>query len=371
MSRIRIDGKTATAVLATVALLAAYWFATSAASSYWRINMPQATSFSSAPEGLRVCFEYLAELELEPVALRDFDTLPPTGTLVIATDEPFAREVTPTESERLAAWVRDGGRLVAVGLYANEALRGMDLSATSASGADGVVAPVTPSPYALADGSVVPGGERLVPGDTAWAPVYRDETGSCVMVRAVGKGEVVWLADSWALSNQGIGEQDNGTFALRVLAAETPVYFDEFHHGFITSTTALGQMGAGGRAALVVGALALLVLLVAHGRRLGPVIAEEPVPEARTLAYVDSLAELYRTAGARREALDSLIGGLERSLARRHGSLALALRRRPDAAAVLERARAARAGEVISEVEFVGCAQAIARARREVETING
>jgi hypothetical protein len=130
-------------------------------------------------------------------------------------------------------------------------------------------------------------------------------------------------------------------------------------------------MGPGGPAALVVGALARVVLLVARGRRLGPVIAEEPAREARTLAYVDSLAELYRTAGARAEALDVLAGGLERSLARRHGSLALGLRRRPEAAATLKRARELRARDAVSEEEFVATARAIARARREVETING
>ena len=46
MKRLRIDGSTVAAIAAALALLALYWAANSLAASYYRINTPQATSFS-------------------------------------------------------------------------------------------------------------------------------------------------------------------------------------------------------------------------------------------------------------------------------------------------------------------------------------
>jgi hypothetical protein len=367
-----IDGTTLAAVVAALALLGAYWAATSVASSYYRINTPQATSFSSAPQGMRAAFEYLDALGHEPVALTRFEELPQTGTIVVATDVPLTRGFTEAEVGRLAEWVESGGRLVAIGPYANEALAGLGGgSVLNAEGPAGPLGPILPTPYAPDAGTFTPGTARLTTDDAAWVPVYGDPAGAALMVRAVGAGEVVWLADRYPVSNDGIGEGDNGAFAVRLLAGETPVYFDEYHHGFVSADTVLGRMGAGGHSAIIVGALALVVLLLARGRRLGPAIAAEPVREARTLAYVDSLAGLYRTAGARTEALASLAGGLERSLAKRHGSVALGLRRRPEAADALAHARELGARAGLGEEEFVTAARRIARARREVERIDG
>jgi hypothetical protein len=371
VKRPSIDGTTLLAVIAALALLGAYWTATSIASSYYRINTPQTTSFSSAPEGTRAAFEYLAALGHEPVALRRFGELPDSGTIVVAADVPLARGFTEAESARLAEFVERGGRLVAVGLYANEALSTLGGDGVrSAEGREGVMDRVLPSPY-VPDGSVIFGTERLVADDPTWVAVYRDEDGAALMVRSVGAGEVVWLADRLTVSNEGIGQADNGAFVVRLLAATTPVYFDEYHHGFVAADTALGSMGADGHAALVLGALTLVVLLLARGRRLGPAIAGEPVVEARTLAYVDSLAGLYRTAGARAEALGSLAGGLERALARRHGSLALGVKRQPEAGAALAHARELGARARLDEETFVQAARRIARARREVERADG
>lgn len=372
MKRPVLDGTTIAAIVGAVLLLGAYALATSAASSYYRINTPQATSFSSAPEGLRAAFEYLTELGHEAVALRRFEELPESGTIVVATDQPLARGFTDAEAARLAEWVTAGGRLVLIGPYADEALGGLgDPGALRSDGEDGSLTPLLPSPNVPHGAVVMPGPGRVRIADPAWVSVYADAAGSALLVRAAGDGEVIWLADRYAVSNEGIGTADNGALVVRLLAARPPVYFDEYHHGFVTADTALGRVSPGGQAALVGGLLVAVVLLAARGRRLGPAIADEPTPVARTLAYVDSLAELYRTAGARAEALAALIGGLERALARRHGSLALGIKRRPEAADVLARVREIAARESIGEQEFVTAARAIARARREVESTDG
>jgi len=367
-----LDGATIATIVGALLLLGAYALATSAASSYYRINTPQATSFSSAPEGLRGAFEYLTQLGYETLALRRFEELPDSGTIVVATDQPLARGFTDAEAERLAAWVTAGGRLVLIGPYSDEALASLgDPGALRSDGEDGSLTPLLPSPNVPLGTVVMPGPGRVRIADPAWVSIYADAAGSALVVRAAGAGEIVWLADRYAVSNEGIGTADNGELAVRLLAARPPVYFDEYHHGFVAADTALGRVSPGGQAALVAGLLVTAVLLAAYGRRLGPAIADEPTPGARTLAYVESLAELYRTAGARAEALAALAGGLERAVARRHGSLALGIRRRPEAADAIAQARELVRRGGIAEQEFVTAARAIARARREVESTDG
>jgi hypothetical protein len=372
MRRPNLDATTVVSVLAAVVLLAAYWLATAAASSYYRINTPQASSYSSAPEGLRATFEYLDALGLEPVALRRFEELPESGTLVVATHEPLARGFSDREADALAAWVLAGGRLVLAGEYADEALGGLDAGVVrDVDVREGTLPPLLPTPLAPPGDRVIFGLNRLLADDPAWVSAYADSGGAALLVRAAGNGEIVWLGDAYPLSNRGVGEAGNSEFMVRLLASAGQVYFDEYHHGFVAADTALGSMGADGHAALVLGALTLVVLLLARGRRLGPAIAGEPVVEARTLAYVDSLAGLYRTAGARAEALGSLAGGLERALARRHGSLALGVKRQPEAGAALAHARELGARARLDEETFVQAARRIARARREVERADG
>lgn len=371
MRRPALDARMVVSIIAAVALLAAYWVATALASSYFRINVPQSTSLSSAPEGLRGAFEYLDAMGHDPRALRRFEPLPTGGTIVVAATDPLARGFSDAEADRLAAWVAEGGRLVLAGPYAGEALGGVEGPAVRlGADSDDAPPPLLPSPYVTTEGPPVLGpGRRIAEGP--WVSLYGDEGGAALMLRAVGAGEVLWLADASALSNERIGEAGNGEFAVRLLADATPVHFDEYHHGFITADSLLGALGPGGQAALVLGALALAVLVIGRGRRLGPVIPDEPRPRARTLAYVDSLAGVYRTAGAHADALETLARGLERSLARRHGSLALGLKRRPEAATLLAETHEAVSRGTITDDAFVTIARRIARARQEVESIDG
>jgi hypothetical protein len=88
------------------------------------------------------------------------------------------------------------------------------------------------------------------------------------------------------------------------------------------------------------------------------------------MAYIDSLASLYRKAGARREALVALEEGLTRTLARRYGSPVMGRARHPSAAEALDLAAALHDRENVPAEEFVTVAGMIARARREVEGID-
>ena len=112
-------------------------------------------------------------------------------------------------------------------------------------------------------------------------------------VRALGGADgVTLLADSARVQNAHLAQGDNAAFALR-LAGRGPLVFAESAHGYGTAR-GLAALPANAKGALVLLALALLVLMLARGRRFGPVEpAARDLPPPRA-AYVDALAARLR-----------------------------------------------------------------------------
>ncbi len=309
-----------TVVVGVLLVGAAYWGLASLAARYFGPPMPRNSVFNSTPEGLSVWFDYLRGLGRDPKVLRTFSVLPPGSTIIVA--GPFDRLPTRAESVRLARWVRDGGRVVAVGSQAGTLLTGLGLRATPATGKASRVEPSIPSAYADGVSSVSPGADRLLSSQAAWVSQLHDSAGHVLLSAAVGDGEVLWLAGAYPVSNSGIGVADNARLAV-LLSAVLPgdIYFDEYHHGFADDLTVWDRLGSGGRYAVIMIALGFVAIVLARGRRLGPPLGVLEPPAARTAAYIDSLAELYRKAGARGEALEALEDGLAHAIVRRHGSI--------------------------------------------------
>lgn len=370
--RIRIDAKTVTAVAVAVVLLGTYWLAIDMAQRFYGFRRETASTFSQSETGLKVLYRYLDELDYDVATLTDFDVLPEGGTIVVAADTALEKPYSEQDTARLQRWVEAGGRLVLVGWQAREAIGVPAREVSPVSGAEATVSPVFPAKEVSGVEDIAVGRGRLAASGGGWITVVGDAAGSVMISRAMGAGEVVWLSDAGPLSNVGIERADNALLAVAlVTVGDTPVYFDEYHHGFAFGGSLWQRLGAGGQAAVVVGGFALFFLVLARARRIGPAIVEPETPPARTAAYIDSLAELYRKAGARTEALRVLEEGLTRSLARRYGTIALGLSRRSDAAAVLEHAAAVRTRGPIDESEFVSVAGRLVRLRREVEGIDG
>lgn len=369
--RLPVDSKLLAALGIALAIIALYSAAVIGAEKYIQTGLSDSTTFSSAPVGMKVLYRYLEELGLKPGTLQQFEVLPESGTILIATSEPLVKPVTPADASLLADWVREGGRVVFAGPYVTEFISEMDLHVATRYGQDVELTPVLPSVYAQGVSRAQVGSARLLPDDGTWAEVLKDGEGSALLVRRVGAGEVVWLADSYSMSNEGIGEADNARLALLIAASRGQVYFDEYHHGFARGGGMLERLGAGGQAALLAFALGVALLLAAYGRRLGPTIGIAETPVARTSAYIDSLAGLYRKAGARPQALQALADGLTRALTRRYGSPVMGRKRHALAGEALERTQVLLGRERIAEEEFVQVAGMLARARREVEGIDG
>lgn len=153
-------------------------------------------------------------------------------------------------------------------------------------------------------------------GDGSW--IVGDRRALVTRV-AVGRGAVVLVADSSPLQNHRLAEADNAAFGVGLAGPTgTRLAFAEGVHGY-GSATGLGGIPDRWKYALVAGALAALLLVIAGGRRIGP--AED---EARALApprssYIDAMAEaLARTRDPAR-ALAPLQTEVRRRAASRFG----------------------------------------------------
>ncbi len=137
--------------------------------------------------------------------------------------------------------------------------------------------------------------------ETDGAGVWRDE--GLIANRQVGRGTVVFLADSSPLQNRLLGSADNAGFGLALAAPRNrPVAFLESYHGYGTGS-GLSALPLSWKLLLAGLGLSALVYMVARGRRFGP-----PEEEGRSLApprreYVDSLAAVVARSRRREDAV--------------------------------------------------------------------
>jgi hypothetical protein len=102
--------------------------------------------------------------------------------------------------------------------------------------------------------------------------VIGDEAGPVVAYARVGRGQVVLMASAWPLSNEGIRRAGNLRFALNAIGeTRTPIYFDEYHHGY-QDRLAWGLLPGAAKLAVCQLVLGLLIAAYGRGRRLGPVM---------------------------------------------------------------------------------------------------
>ncbi|HEU4565394.1 MAG TPA: DUF4350 domain-containing protein, partial [Gemmatimonadaceae bacterium] len=205
-----------------------------------------------------------------------------------------------------------------------------------------------------------------------------------VLGRALGRGRVVIVTEPRILGNAALRAADNGVLAARMLEYASPrsgarLVFPEYLFGYGRRTGMSDLMArallhtAPGRATLVLGAAALLLLLAVSPRPIAPV--ERARVERRSpLEHVGALARAYEQIGATRSSVRRLVRGVRR----RHGArgaaghaqseeeLLAALRSRHPAAAqdvaLLERALR----EPLTPPELRDAGEAVARLERTI-----
>jgi len=174
------------------------------------------------------------------------------------------------------------------------------------------------APHPIFDGlRLRTGGAALHATTGAGHPVEGERDRAAALVVARGAGEAIVLADPAVLENLGLAEGENLALLSR-LATRGPLAFDERHLAHAVPPSLRPRRPAIALAAQVL--LAVAVLLVGLGRRLGAIRAAPTLPGGPTARdYLASLGGLYRRAGAERELAEESFRRLRRRLERRDG----------------------------------------------------
>jgi hypothetical protein len=249
---------------------------------------PPSSSYSTTPRGVAA---YAALLDRAGVPVRRLRTSvgerePRTGETLVVLD-PEVLE--PAEAEAIRAWVEGGGRLV-IGSRVEPAWLDQLLDAPPRW--DAAPRPTSTPLVPLA-------GVRTVEGRRGAAltrlggllPLLDPPLAASTRL---GAGELVLLADTWPLSNDGLDDADNAAFAL-ALAAGGPVAFLETVHGYGVAR-GFGGLPSAVRWTLLGLLLTSLVAVWSAGRRFGPPEDPDAEPPPPRIEYVDALAgSLART----------------------------------------------------------------------------
>jgi hypothetical protein len=263
----------------------------------------------------------------------------------------------PDRADRRAitAFVATGGRLVVGGSDATDwtkAFRGKDVRWTS-DGTRRTSARVGDASYRVRSD-----------GDGSW--VVDDHRS--LTVETTAPGAVVLLADTSPLQNRRIDQAENAAFGVALAGVDgRPVVFVEGPHGF-GGASGFDVIPARWKFALVGGALAALLTLIAASRRLGPPEEiERTLPPARRV-YVDALGTALAHTRRTADAVAPLQAAARNDLAQRAGLPS-------DATPESIRAAAAREGWTTEEIDalftpatdnerILAAGRALARAKR-------
>lgn len=307
-----------TAVVLAVLATAAVSLAIERAGAHPALD-PVVSTGNGDPRGLLAAFDYLKARgdAVEGIHGEFLSAIRGTGVLVLAA--PVARTLTEAEAKAVAAFARRGGVVVAI------APTGRSLPAAQPALADALGAKgsrlegrATPVDHPGRDPSVavvrvhadplLGGGERFVArvaeGERLDHGTVLARAGGTPVIsrRDLGAGRVYLLSTPTLLENHRLDLGDDlwlveGLAAL-ARAAGGPVRFDEVHDHVASGT---GPSSILGRPAVLAATIQLglvaAFLLLALGRRFGPVRPLSTDLRRSSLEYVDTLAALYRQTG--------------------------------------------------------------------------
>ncbi len=263
------------------------------------------STYSSAPHGAKAAYLLLARLgyqversenPLDSVA----DTVDAHTVLILA--EP-TRAPSRQEAAAIKRVLERGGHVLAAGFLAAAALPDENLDSKSPPELIGGICeaePVSFSPLA-AGGKVVMRGVRSVwnldrPAQRA---VYACAGKGVVVTYQVGKGSVVWWATASPLENQDIASQGSLDLLLNSLQLQRGdrIIWDESLHA--SAPAAWNPFADRIVLALLAQLLLIGVLLIlARGRRSGPLRPLPAVTRSSPMEFVRSLGGLYRASRA-------------------------------------------------------------------------
>ncbi len=282
---------------------------------------PQPSTFNSGPQGAKAAYLLLGKLGYrterfeKPLSLlHELDA--PHTTFVLSNPSGAS---SPEEQKELGGFLERGGRVLADGWYGGDILPGLYWK----NGADDRVSPKCNTrpegTSALAEaGPLRLDTELLARPDLAQTAVAQScPDGAAVILYTVGKGTAIWWASPQPLTNRGLHEANNLKLLLASIGPpDRTVVFDETARDFRPADPWSKTKGLPIRAMQVQLLLVALLLVLAYGRRHGPVRTLSVTPRTSPLEFAQSMGGLYHRAGASeaaaQEARHRLLAMLER-----------------------------------------------------------
>jgi hypothetical protein len=269
------------------------------------------TTYSTTNRGAQAAYLLLRELGYNSERWEKSPTELPADAagkiLILAGPSDF-----PDKNERnaLLAFVRSGGWVVYAGNFPYLFLESGAVTPPSFTPTASLTAntfpAIAPSPFTLGAPKItMDASNRWIASDGAQVPLYGEPQEPVVVTWRLEKGRVLWWAAPTPVTNSGISRDGNLAFFLGCIqavrpgadAGETTVLWDEYFHGYRGS---LWDYFVGTPVPWAVLQLALVAafVLLAFGRRSGPLYAPAAVSRLSPLEFVDTLGDLYRRASA-------------------------------------------------------------------------
>jgi hypothetical protein len=214
------------------------------------------------------------------------------------------------ERDSLLEFVRSGGWIVYAGnspyLFVESGAVAPPSVMPTSRELDETFPAIAPSPFTQGASKItMNASNRWITSDGAQVPLYGEPEEPVVVTWRLGNGRILWWAGPTPLTNSGISKDGNLPFFLGCIQAvrpganpgETTVLWDEYFHGYRGSLWDYFEKTPVPWAVLQMGLVAVFVLL-AFGRRSGPLYSPAAVSRLSPLEFVDTLGDLYRRASA-------------------------------------------------------------------------
>ncbi len=269
------------------------------------------TTYSNAKVGTQAAYLLLRELGYRSERWEKSPTELPRNAvgeiLILARPADF-----PDEKERdaLLAFVRSGGWIVYAGDFPFRFLETGAVAAPSITRTSSLTPEtfpaIAPSPFTLSAPKItMNASDRWVTSDGAQVPLYGEPEEPVVVTWRLEKGRILWWAEPTPVTNSGISRDGNLPFFLACIQAvrpgaspsDTTVLWDEYFHGYRGSLWDYFEKTPVPWAIFQLALVAAFVLL-AFGRRSGPLYAPVAASRLSPLEFVDTLGDLYRRASA-------------------------------------------------------------------------
>ncbi len=258
------------------------------------------SAYSAASGGCRAAYLLLQESGYTVGTWeRPLDELP-TGqgnTLVIAEPGGFPAK---GEKEKLAAYLRSGGRVIATGRFAGFYLPIDEASEEPLSGSAWKrMSSLSPSPITRAAPEITLAPKAYWKTPDNVIRLYGDSERPVVVEYKVGQGTVLWLAEPGPITNAGLKEPGNLEFLFAAIGnpGRNTILWDEYVHGYERRAFSSRSRGILAWIFLQI-AIVGIAILATYSRRDGTAWNPEVERRLSPLEFVRTLGMLYENAKA-------------------------------------------------------------------------